>query len=584
MVIIEILGSLTFALVLISMLGLTLITSTTLESIYGTPFAQRFFYQSGWFDAFLGLLAVNILCSALLRFPYKKRHTGFVMTHIGILLLLVGSFLTRLTAVEGQVMLFEGQKKDSIVQNTYEFVVHLSDGKFASFGLTPNHRDVERGLALAGGPLKITIHRFWNNALIINGVTNSPSAPLNHAVRLALSSEKTGVKEDVWLVENNPLDPGANRFLMGPAMFEIAAKPEARAAVQVQPEPPQSPTLHLYKKDQGVDFSVDLKNIPTGEIPAGQSGFTISHIRYYPDARVGDNNTLVNNSDTPQNPAIEFDVTGPDHETEHYIKFALFPEFESLHEKKSKKHFDLSVDLLTPSQTGNANGGGPSLSIYYSADGTWSYSSKSSKAVTEGDLKTGQTYQTGWMDFSFRVESLLDHAAVMKHVEQGPDSGKGGQPAAEVSLIQNGKTLFKDWLLEDDPQTVEAGPDKLMILVQTKNEKIPFSLELKKFRKIEYPGTHQPSAFESDVTLTDPKENLTLSKTISMNHPLEYKGYRIFQSSYVDDPASGQASIFTVAKNPGIGLIYGGAIVTFLGIFLVFFVPPFSSMIKESKK
>ena len=70
-----------------------------------------------------------------------------------------------------------------------------------------------------------------------------------------------------------------------------------------------------------------------------------------------------------------------------------------------------------------------------------------------------------------------------------------------------------------------------------------------------------------------------------MNHPLDYKGYRIFQSSYVKDPEAGEASIFTVAKNPGIPFIYGGAIVIFVGAFLVFFVPQLSSMLKiEGKK
>src|SRR3989338_6209099 len=129
---IQILGSLYFAVSLIAGLALTLIASTLLESFYGTPFVQRHFYQTAWFNIFLSLLAVNILFSAISRFPYKKRHTGFVMTHAGILLLLAGSLMSSLMGVDGQMMLFEGEKKNGVVLNIYELIVHEA-GKADAF-------------------------------------------------------------------------------------------------------------------------------------------------------------------------------------------------------------------------------------------------------------------------------------------------------------------------------------------------------------------------------------------------------------------------------------------------------------------
>ena len=114
--------------------------------------------------------------------------------------------------------------------------------------------------------------------------------------------------------------------------------------------------------------------------------------------------------------------------------------------------------------------------------------------------------------------------------------------------------------------------------LRTKDRPVPFSLSLKDFRKVDYPGTNRAASFESDVRLHDTAEHVTIEKTISMNKPLDCQGYRIFQSSYVQDPQGGEASIFTVAKNPGIFLIYLGSCVTFLGGFLVFFVPVFSSI------
>ena len=100
---------------------------------------------------------------------------------------------------------------------------------------------------------------------------------------------------------------------------------------------------------------------------------------------------------------------------------------------------------------------------------------------------------------------------------------------------------------------------------------------------MDYPGTNRPASYESDVVLEDSKENVSIHKTIKMNKPLDYKGFRIFQSSFVQDPEFGEASVFTIAKNPGITFIYSGACVLFMGVFLLFFVKPLSSLTKAEE-
>ena len=105
---------------------------------------------------------------------------------------------------------------------------------------------------------------------------------------------------------------------------------------------------------------------------------------------------------------------------------------------------------------------------------------------------------------------------------------------------------------------------------------LPFRLTLLDFRKKDYPGTQNAAAYESDVVLEDSAEGMTLQKKIWMNHPLDHKGYRIFQSSYIQDPERGETSVFTIAKNPGVRFIYSGAIIIFAGAFCVFYVKPLS--------
>ena len=69
----------------LSSLAASLAFATWFESSYGTTAAQDYVYKSTWFAVLLAFLAVNILCAALIRFPWKKRQTGFVITHAGLL-------------------------------------------------------------------------------------------------------------------------------------------------------------------------------------------------------------------------------------------------------------------------------------------------------------------------------------------------------------------------------------------------------------------------------------------------------------------------------------------------------------------
>ena len=64
-------------------------------------------------------------------------------------------------------------------------------------------------------------------------------------------------------------------------------------------------------------------------------------------------------------------------------------------------------------------------------------------------------------------------------------------------------------------------------------QELPFSVEVKDFR-IEHYESGQPKSFESDLVVYDDRLNQPLDKTISVNHPLIYDGYSIYQASFSD--------------------------------------------------
>ena len=66
---------------------------------------------------------------------------------------------------------------------------------------------------------------------------------------------------------------------------------------------------------------------------------------------------------------------------------------------------------------------------------------------------------------------------------------------------------------------------------------------LKDFRVKNDPGTERPASFESDVVLKDFSRGTSFEKTISMNQPLVYKGFQIYQAGYTPNPR-GQRNVF----------------------------------------
>ena len=98
---------------------------------------------------------------------------------------------------------------------------------------------------------------------------------------------------------------------------------------------------------------------------------------------------------------------------------------------------------------------------------------------------------------------------------------------------------------------------------------LPFTLKLKDFSLVRYPGSNSPSSYESLVTLTDKEKGLNEDHRIFMNNILNHRGYRFYQSSYDMDE---KGTILSVNDDmPGTLLTYLGYFLLALGILLSIF-------------
>lgn len=78
-------------------------------------------------------------------------------------------------------------------------------------------------------------------------------------------------------------------------------------------------------------------------------------------------------------------------------------------------------------------------------------------------------------------------------------------------------------------------------------QELPFRVALKDFR-IEHYATGQPKSFESDIVITDPDLDKPIEKTISVNHPLVYKGIAIYQSDFQDGGSKLKFKVWDMAS------------------------------------
>jgi hypothetical protein len=554
MKLIKILGSLPAALVLIVALVVLLSVSTIMESLYGTPFAQKIFYTANWFDLVLTLVWVNILCATLTRVPFKKHHTGFVITHIGILMFLAGALLSRLHGVEGQMTLFENESKNKIVTSGYVLDIR-GENKHMLFHLNEKKNLFPRRWEMGGAAvtaLRAMPHAREAKVLVENG----RSAPANPAVQAVVKSEMLGIEETVVLIADNPADPASAAAQIGPAHFLLKKKTSS-----------ETPVLRLVFKN-GDSFSIPVTAPEMEGVPLGKSGLAIRRLKYFSNAKIRDDHLVDDPEGTPFNPAVEFEIADAEGSEEH-TRFLLFPGFSSLKGGAAADRFGLTTTLDVPREdsAGAAESQGPAFVFLADPEGRWSYKVHSSKGVTnEIPLEVGKSVSTGWMDITVTPKLFFNRAKIVSEV-RAEDTGSW---AVELLIEKNGQE-DRRWIFAD--RAFEAGGIKVSLDART--APVPFELTLKDFRRIDYPGTSKPAAFESDVVLTDATEKVRLETKIFMNHPLDYAGYRVFQSSYIQDPAFGEASVFTVAKNPGIGLIYGGAAIILAGVLVLFYLHPF---------
>lgn len=112
---------------------------------------------------------------------------------------------------------------------------------------------------------------------------------------------------------------------------------------------------------------------------------------------------------------------------------------------------------------------------------------------------------------------------------------------------------------------------------------LPFSIKLENFELERYPGSMTPASYSSDVVLIDKEQNINMPYKIYMNHVLDHRNYRFFQSSYDQDE---KGTVLSVNHDPGTLPTYIGYILLAIGMIWALFAPSgrFQKLLKGARK
>ena len=199
------LASIRLAIALMAALGFVCVIATFFESRHGTPAAQRAFYGTWWFALLLALLAGNVLASMLKRLPWRKHHVGFVLAHLGILLILGGSLVSIGWGMDSQLAVYEGDATNRVSLAGQALRVTGIDATApvdvrVDFASQQPHSGRELRFAIPGSDAHLVAEDYYAHASVSDELEEGTRG--GPALHFVLSGDTA--RADDWLVADDP--------------------------------------------------------------------------------------------------------------------------------------------------------------------------------------------------------------------------------------------------------------------------------------------------------------------------------------------------------------------------------------------
>lgn len=562
-------GSLKLAVVLLVAIAAVLTVATFYESAENSRAAALNFYKTWWFNyGLLGLLAVNLAAAALTRWPWKRKHVGFVVTHAGIIVILGGCGAAFHYGTEGMMELRVGHPPSGLVRvedEALSVVVPESGLRTKTVLRVRNDASVRPRVIPVTKNLRLTLDEYIPNTRIEQVVAEGGEEP-NPAIKFRLQSELTGQNVSDWLIAASPEQ---SRASLGPARVEfVVARDEAELkSLLAEPGRPDSgvgaPTISIQVGPKNFKFAA-AENVDK-HLALGDTGIGMHIVGYWPDFRMDENHKPVSASEDPNNPAALVILTRGEDELRCFV-FAD-PRMEPIVRTTRGQPIDAEVQLLV----GGARQSSGGLTVALAPDGkTLHYAATSKQGFKSGTLTVGEAISPGWMDFKFTAESYVPNARITRRVERAPLDPEAGFPAIAVTAHLDGEQR-SEWVRFGEHTAIEMDGHTVHMMFSWDSMPLPFTVELEDFVVERDEGTENVAGWTSKVVFHDQERGVTQRASISMNHPAWFSGYKFSQASW--NPNDLKYTALQVKKDPKFvtWLTWTGAILITGGIALMFY-------------
>lgn len=530
------LGSIQLAVPVLTLVSVAMAWGTYLESTQDAKVARATVYGSWWFLALMVLVCISLIFAGITRYPWKRRHVGFLMVHASLIALIAGGFWSLYGRIEGRLLIEQG-KADSVIEMTDEQleIVEHDAGTFRVVEAMP--APVRPGSYTLAG-LNFEVVECWNNVAEAFEITDTGTEPYR-AVQIAFGPNAASA---VWIGDEArgeaPVIDGIRIRVLG-----------AGVAWEGDAAPGQTPG--------GYVFVLGDKKLPL--VAEGQDafdGWKVTSIKRFSHATVSAG-ALSEEKGKAENPAVDVEITDGKGTVERHTAFDLFPDMPL---SKTLQGEARSGARLVAVGTPGVRRGEETLVIWGDPPAIKLAHISGAGAVSRLEYAGEFPYLA---DFGVRKLSILkqfSHTVEKSTFTKGAPA-KDRRPALVIKL--NGETSPLAWKAM---QPVSLAGRAGLLRYGPRSVQLPFTVKLEEFRKTDYPGTEMAMAYESEVTVNAPN-TAEQRTTISMNAPLVHSGWKVYQSGFLGQ----NISIFSVMRDPGLPLTYLSCITLCIGIMVTFY-------------
>lgn len=561
-------------LMLVTVVGTFIVQGSVkgeLDVIYGSRLAGLIWvlglndlFHSLWFGGLLLLLTLSLVLVVIRRRAWRLNQWGVLFSHLGVVLIIAGGFVGYFFGFKGFMDLHEGRSSGEAAamelgrktgeKHRLGFDVRLQD--FSIQNYDPEYklylyRSEEGGFTAdrTFDPADVGEWTEVEPGIEFRVVNTYPDFFMRDELEIAKGDQEArpGVRLTV-----HDMDGVRTVSLLAGAENSSASVSERLPLVTFTWDPPTEEEIAARSSSRPASHIIvfeDKDCCPEEEIEVDPRGGTWSLggdryelrvLEYLPDF-VYDTETrkAETRSETPNNPALEVSIgaKGSGEEADQRWLFAKMPDFGMSHGKE---------------------GGGAKLT-YRFEQGTLP---SPAELIIVGSTREGISLENGSVIGRSPLEGMgtqLAKAGIIdyKVIESArrltiPDSRsqEWKNPVVEVEVKSGGETMTRMLsTAHNDPLWLVEGKTALTF-ARKQNE---------------------VKAYNSLLAVLENGKPM-VEKRIAVNEPLDYKGYRFYQSSFrEDDPTY---SGILVVHDPGLPVVWTGLIMICAGVAFVYYLRP----------